>query len=90
MHTRYYFSQISAPAVALIIGYVAIRLLKIYLGDWFQADKGTHVLVLGVTIIAAILGGIILWGRLLVVFGILSKEDAKGYPFSKPWKDHTV
>jgi len=26
-----------------------------------------------------------LWGRILVFLGILTKEEAKGYPYSKPW-----
>ena len=29
---------------------------------------------------------IFLWGRILVLIGILSKEEAKGYPYSKPWE----
>jgi hypothetical protein len=26
-----------------------------------------------------------LWGRVLVLVGLLTKEEAKGYPYSKPW-----
>ena len=29
----------------------------------------------------------VIWGKILVVFGILSKSEAKGYPWSKPWKE---
>ena len=30
--------------------------------------------------------GMFLWGRMLVLIGILTKEEAKGYHFSNPWK----
>ena len=34
----------------------------------------------------ALMGSMYLWGRILVVIGVLSKEEAKGYPYSKPWE----
>jgi hypothetical protein len=33
----------------------------------------------------ALFGSMYLWGRILVVIGVLTKEEAKGYPYSKPW-----
>jgi hypothetical protein len=27
------------------------------------------------------------WGKLLVMIGILTPEEAKGYPFSRPWEN---
>ena len=35
--------------------------------------------------IFVLIGSIILWGKMLVFMGILTKEEAKGYPYSKPW-----
>ena len=29
---------------------------------------------------------VFLWGRFLAVSGILSKEEAKGDPYAKPWE----
>ena len=28
----------------------------------------------------------VLWGRILVWLGILTREEAKGYPYSNPWE----
>jgi hypothetical protein len=33
-----------------------------------------------------VLGSFFLWARFLVVLGVLSKEEAKGYPYAKPWE----
>jgi hypothetical protein len=27
-----------------------------------------------------------LWGKMLVCLGVLSAEEARGYPYSKPWE----
>jgi hypothetical protein len=29
-----------------------------------------------------------MWGRFLVIIRLLSKKEAKGYPFSKPWESN--
>jgi len=31
--------------------------------------------------------GLWVWGRFLVVAGILTSKEAKGYPFSRPWEN---
>ncbi len=46
--------------------------------------------VLGLVAAVAAVGcigilGMVLWGRLLVVIGLLTKEEARGYPYGKPW-----
>jgi hypothetical protein len=28
-----------------------------------------------------------LWGKVLIAIGLLTKEEAKGYPYAKPWLD---
>jgi|WetSurMetagenome_2_1015567.scaffolds.fasta_scaffold406460_1 hypothetical protein len=86
MKKKYYFTQISAPVIASLTGYVAVKLLKLFLGDWFQADNSVHVLFFGTTIVVVSLGGVSIWGKILSLIGILSKKEAKGYPFSKPWE----
>ncbi len=36
-----------------------------------------------------LIGSMLLWGRVLVLFGALTKEEAKGYPYSKPWEENS-
>ncbi len=31
-----------------------------------------------------------IWGRVLVLLGVLTKEEANGYPFSKPWENNCL
>ena len=90
---RYILAQSSALLVTL--GIVAVlmwavddilRLLGIP-SDHFPSWK--HEVLLYVVIAIITVGGfgtLWLWGRVLVLFGVLSKEEAKGYPFSEPWK----
>jgi len=85
MRNKFVFTQISAPVIGCIAGFTAVKLLTYFLSGWYQPDKVPHVLFYGFTIVIACLVGIFLWGRLLVFFGVLTSEEAKGYPFSKPW-----
>jgi|WetSurSiteA1Bulk_404760.scaffolds.fasta_scaffold284303_1 hypothetical protein len=86
---KYVFTQASAPVIGCFTGYVAVRMLFHFLSDWYQPDKVFHVLFFGVTIIMSCLIGIFLWGKVLLFLGVLTKEEAKGYPFSKPWNKGT-
>jgi len=85
MSNKFVFTQISAPIIGCFAGFAAVKLLTYFLSGWYQPDKVSHVLFYGLTIVMACLVGIFLWGRFLVVLGVLTNEEAKGYPFSKPW-----
>jgi hypothetical protein len=88
MSNKFVFTQISAPIIGCFAGFAAIKLLAYFLSGWYQRDKVSHALFYGFTIVIACLVGIFLWGRFLVVVGVLTNEEAKGYPFSKPWNNN--
>ncbi len=54
--------------------------------DIVRVDSYFDIFVFVVLFIVTILGSMILWGRFLVLIGILDKDEAKGYPYSKPWE----
>jgi hypothetical protein len=83
---RYVLTQVSAPVIGCLSGYATLIIVAHLLSGWYQPDRVAHVLFFGSTIIIASLLGILLWGRILVLLGILSREEAKGYPFSRPWQ----
>jgi hypothetical protein len=83
---KYLFTQVSAPIVGCLSSYAVLRVLLYYFSGYFQRDSVLYVITFGAAIIAACLIGMFLWGRVLVLFKILSKDEAKGYPFAKPWE----
>ena len=82
---KFIFTQISAP----IIGLGTCFLAAVFIGKCFPIKTlgFMKVVLLGVGYIVLLIGSIYFWGRILVLLGILTKEEAKGYPFSKPWKE---
>ena len=86
MKKKYVFTQTSAPFVGCFTGYAALRMLTYFFSGWYQPDKVAHVLFFGSVIIVTCLVGIFLWGKILVWLRVLSREEAKGYPFSRPWQ----
>ncbi|MFC1593876.1 hypothetical protein ACFL38_00940 [Candidatus Omnitrophota bacterium] len=82
---KFIFTQISAP----IIGLGSCFLATIFLRKYFPIKTFTLMTtVLGIVGYGVLLiGSMWLWGRVLVLFGILTKEEAQGYPFSKPWEE---
>jgi len=81
---KFIFTQTSAPFIcgATIIGfcllidkYHPVNDRDLTLSDWFLFLLLFILMPLSMS----------LWGRILVFLGILTKEEAKGYPYSKPW-----
>ena len=91
---RFLFTQLSALLVFVGTMSVAGILLVRSLG-WSDSLRqrpasGWEV----VQIVGAVVGlgavgltATVLWGKLLVVVGVLTKEEARGYPYSRPWED---
>lgn len=82
---KFFFTQISAP----IIGSGSMLLVAIWLGKHFPINRNLSSfrdwIYLGALFLTLFLS-MYLWGRILVLLGILTKEEAKGYPYSKPWE----
>ena len=68
---------------------IIIRLNYNQIGKYHtvETDSISH---LDILIISAIFLTVpvtmVIWGKILVLFGILSKSEAKGYPWTKPCK----
>jgi hypothetical protein len=88
LRKKFIFTQISGPLVGSLSGYAAIKLLLHFFSSWYQGSKVTHVIILGAIIILSCMLGMFMWGRFLVIIRLLSKKEAKGYPFSKPWESN--
>jgi hypothetical protein len=54
--------------------------------DFSSSSTFTKIAFFIIACIGGSVGSMVLWGRILVMLGILSKEEAKGYPYSKPWE----
>ena len=83
-HKKYLFTQLSAP----VVGFAGVFLLIQYMHsvlDFNFTRTLFHVIFFGIVFIIVLMSFMILWGRILVWLGILTREEAKGYPYSKPW-----
>jgi hypothetical protein len=85
---RFLFTQLSAIAVfcsALLLGAVVV---KGVVGPIATQARGWStlnvVVVLGMVGLAFV--AMALWGKVLVWLGVLTAEEARGYPYSKPWE----
>ncbi|MFC1703946.1 hypothetical protein ACFL1E_04080 [Candidatus Omnitrophota bacterium] len=81
---KFIFTQISAP----FIGGGSVILGAMFFRKHFPIQTFTLLttVLTMVGFLVVLVGSILLWGRILVLLGILTKEEAKGYPFSKPWE----
>jgi len=85
LQKKFIFSQISGALVGCSTSYIALKILLYFFSDWYQHDNAMHVAVFAAFIIASCFFGMYIWGKILVLMKVLSKKEAQGYPFSKPW-----
>lgn len=78
---RFFFTQMSGMVLFGVVGFGGLT--------WLELSPQNFILAIGEAILILILAASVthLWGRILVFFGILSKEEVKGYPFSAPWQN---
>ena len=86
---KFLLTQLSAP----VIGFASLFLVLILAKEHFRVflSPKSHSLFLKVGVVIALflfvlLGSMYVWGRILVCLGVLTKEEGKGYPCSKPWE----
>ena len=80
---KFFFTQISAPIVGYGTCIIAVLLAR---GKISMLKNSMIAYVLIVPAGTIFLCSMWLRGRLLVLIGIPTKEEAKGYPYSKPWE----
>jgi hypothetical protein len=82
---KFLFTQVSAP----IVGSGTALLVALCWGKYSPIDRNLSSfkvwIALGSLFLALCLS-MYLWGRLLVLLGVLTREEANDYPFSKPWE----
>jgi cytochrome c biogenesis protein CcdA len=83
---KYLLTQISAPIVGLTTSFFVVKILAQLFPQILREQGITQVIIIVVSVFVLLGLSIYLWGRLLILVGILDKEEAKGYPFSKPWE----
>jgi len=84
-HKKYLFTQLSAPVVGFAGVFLLIHFILL-VSDFNFTRTLSHVIFFGIGFIIVLMFFMILWGRILVWLGILTREEAKGYPFSRPWE----
>ncbi|MBU2630289.1 MAG: hypothetical protein KKE61_16885 [Proteobacteria bacterium] len=84
---KFLFTQLSAPIIGFSALFFGIYLAKKMFPTFFMDFNFFKIVLIGTSYIALLLGSMILWGKILISIGILTKEEGKGYPYSKPWED---
>jgi len=84
---KYFFTQLSAPltgAAGVLVSIWALKALNIITNE--KLENVYFVGVLGFCLIVTLIATMSAWGRILVLFGLLTREEVKGYPYSRPWE----
>ena len=91
---KFLFTQLSAVIVicgAMIASAWVVKWIVVTTIQEIENLRGSSaiapVLALGAVWLALTGVTVWAWGKLLVMMGILTPEEAKGYPFSRPWEN---
>ncbi len=83
---KYIFTQLSAPCVGFASVLLILFLCKNRFPEFFIELSFLKVSIILLVFIFVLMGSMALWGRVLVFMGILTKNEARGYPYSKSWE----
>jgi hypothetical protein len=84
---KYIFTQGSGVVVGLLSVYSIILIFRKIRPSLFNLTDSISIIVFTIIVFLVFVGIMTLWGRVLVALGLLTKEEAKGYPYAKPWID---
>jgi len=84
-HRKFIYTQLSAPLALIAGGAFALYAIKAF-GLSALMTKEIYAILLMIFVFSFAIGTMLLWGKILVVLGILTKGEARGYPYSKPWE----
>jgi hypothetical protein len=85
--SKYIATQLSAPIIGFASIFFVIFIVKLFSPSIFYEMSLFKVVLIVISFMIILIGSMILWGRVLVFFGALTKEEARGYPYSRPWED---
>ena len=91
-NVKYVFTQLSAVFAFYATPATVVLSIKKLVGaerfsEWYSLCDSSfwYAIIVGISFfLIPGLTGMFLWGRLLVLIGMLTKKEAKGYPFSDP------
>jgi hypothetical protein len=87
---KYILTQLSGVVVGLIVPILALLFLEPFGVNFthFTASgfSGSKFIIGIVVLWSTFFASIYLWGKILCLIGILKWEEAKGFPYSKPWE----
>jgi hypothetical protein len=86
---KFLFTQLSAPIVGFGSWFLVLILIKDKLRSLIDSNFYSIFLKISIYIVLfifVVMVSMLIWGRILVLLGIMTKEEAKGYPYSTPWK----
>jgi hypothetical protein len=84
---KYIFAQASGVVVGLISTCLPILIIRKLKPSWLNFSDSLSTIVFTICFLLAFVFIMTLWGKFLIVLGLLTKEEAKGYPYAKPWLD---
>lgn len=89
MRSKFLLTQLSG----LVVGLAALIVVGAYLprllapnAESFEEFSPILAFLYVVIVVAAVPISMALWGRVLVKFRFLTAEEAKDYPYSRPWE----
>jgi hypothetical protein len=84
---KYIFTQLSGLFIAIIVCFSVSKLTAYLFPQVFRDQRIVSVSIFILVLLIIIGFSMRLWARVLVLCGILKREEAKGFPFSKPWEE---
>ena len=85
MNRKYYITQLSAPIVGVGVALILLAIVgKLGILNNAKSEELEFITISLVFLTIPIT--MVIWGKILALLGILSKSEAKGFPWSKPWK----
>jgi predicted permease len=84
---KYIFTQGSGVVVGLISVGLPILIIRKLKPSVLDFTNSLSIIVFAICVLLAFVFIMTLWGKVLIATGLLTKEEAKGYPYSKPWLD---
>ena len=84
---KYIFTQGSGVVGGLISVCLPILIIRKLKPSLLAFSDSISITVFTICVLLAFVFIMTLWGKVLIVLGFLTKEEAKGYPYAKPWLD---
>lgn len=86
---RFTFTQLSGVLVGVISSGFIVFVLSFIVPKGYLGDTEITTVLWGafsfISVFATLLTSMWAWGKLLVRWGFLTPEEARGYPYSAPW-----